>query len=326
MKIKSMSAIVYALILAIGLTGCQKEISTLDSNMSITSTNDSVEEASHDDFSDEHLSVCDTCVLDKSKNDEYEAIEESNQSNSENQLDDKVESSNKVDNVEKVEANSTSISNNNSSNNDKNTNASTTNQNTNSQSSSAQTANIQTSNTQTAPNQVTNSEIDYRSKIRVDGDVSADRLSLLNTELNKIPKNLINKFFSVGGTIVLTSYDIGSHYFPEKGFGKLMELHDGGNQVLYINSREDAIQKGTPHGFGHVLDSLTGWSFNSETFLSIFEKEKNTFKTYDGRDYFKNNEREFFAELFHNYLKSPSTAKNSAPEGYAYVVNKLNSL
>lgn len=170
-------------------------------------------------------------------------------------------------------------------------------------------------------------EIDYRNVIQIDGQVSENLISLLNYELNKVPSNVIEKFLAIGGKIILTSYDIATTYYNDYSIGSLMELHDGRQQILYISAREKAIKQGAVHGMGHVLDSITGWnSFKSSNFLNIYHEEKHTLQTEDGGTYHKTNEREFFAEVFYQFLLNPDRTIKSAPQAVKFINNLVNTL
>ncbi len=169
--------------------------------------------------------------------------------------------------------------------------------------------------------------IDYRNYIQVDGSVSDNLISLLNDELNKVPNSVIEEFLSIGGKIILTSHDIATTYYNDYSIGSLMELHDGRQQILYISAREKAIKEGATHGMGHVLDSITGWnSFKNRNFLDIYHKEQHTLQTEDGSTYHKGNEREFFAEVFYQYLINPDRTANSAPQAVKFINNLVHSI
>ena len=59
---------------------------------------------------------------------------------------------------------------------------------------------------------IDNTKINYKNKIQIDGSVSEDLKNLLNDELNKVPKSILNKYFNIGGRIILTSHDIATTY------------------------------------------------------------------------------------------------------------------
>lgn len=169
--------------------------------------------------------------------------------------------------------------------------------------------------------------IDYRSVIQIDGQVSENLITLLNQELNKVPSNVIEKFLAIGGKIILTSYDIATTYYNDYSIGSLMELHDGRKQILYVSAREKAIREGAIHGMGHVLDSITGWnSFKNNEFLNIYHEEQHTLQTEGGGTYHKTNEREFFAEVFYQYLLNPDRTTKSAPQAVKFINNLVNTL
>lgn len=174
---------------------------------------------------------------------------------------------------------------------------------------------------------VVNNKINYKDKIKIDGSVSEELIELLNDELNKIPSSIMNKYFDIGGKIILTSYDIATTYYNDYAIGSLMELHDARQQILYISARSKAIKQGAIHGMGHAFDSITGWtSYKTNEFINIFNEEKNTIKTVDGGNYHKTNEREYFAEAFYSFIVSPSTTRSSAPKTVSFLENLMSKL
>lgn len=172
-----------------------------------------------------------------------------------------------------------------------------------------------------------NEKIDYKNKIRVDGNVSSDLINLLNDELNKVPKNIMDKYLNMGGKIILTSHDIATTYYNDYVIGSLMELYDARQQILYVSARSNAIKRGAVHGVGHIVDHISGWkSYKTNTFVNIYNEEKNKFKPVSGGKYHTTNEREFFAEIFYNLIKSPSTVKSTSPKASSFMIDIIKGI
>ena len=93
-----------------------------------------------------------------------------------------------------------------------------------------------------------------------------------------------------------------------------------------MSNSEYAIDYALVHEFGHVLDSLTGWDSMKADFKNIFNKEKDTLDVYSIDEHYKSNEREFFAEVFQEYIINPDSCESSAPEAFQFIKNKINEI
>lgn len=166
----------------------------------------------------------------------------------------------------------------------------------------------------------------YDEFIKIDGSVNDNIILYLKNKLNLIPDNILSAYFNNGGTILLTSKNISKTYYSEHDFGKIVGLHDATKNIVYISNSEYAIDYALIHEFGHVLDSLTDWDSMKDDFKNIFNIEKDTLEVYSIDGHYKSNEREFFAEVFQEYIINPETCKNSAPKAFKFIENKINEI
>lgn len=166
---------------------------------------------------------------------------------------------------------------------------------------------------------------DYKEYIESDGDINDLTIDYLNEKLNMIPKPLLDKYFNNGGKILITDKNIATTYYDKYNFGNVIGIHDATKNVIYISNSEYAIDNALIHEFGHVLDNMSGWKSMDEYFYQIFEKEKDTFDVYSVDNHYKKNEREFFAEVFQQYILDPESCKSSAPMSYDFVEVMIKS-
>ena len=166
----------------------------------------------------------------------------------------------------------------------------------------------------------------YDEFIKVEGSVDDNIVIYLKKKLNLIPDNILSSYFDKGGTILLTSKNISETYYSKYDFGEIVGLHDANKNVVYMSNSEYAIDYALVHEFGHVLDSLTGWDSMKADFKNIFNKEKDTLDVYSIDEHYKSNEREFFAEVFQEYIINPDSCESSAPEAFQFIKNKINEI
>lgn len=169
-------------------------------------------------------------------------------------------------------------------------------------------------------------KIKYKDYIVEEGTIDENIIQYLDSKLQLIPENLVLKYFEQGGRILITDKDISNTYYKDYNFGRVIGMHDARKNIVYISNSEYAIDNALIHEFGHVLDSLTDWSSMKGTFSDIFYTEKDTFEVYSVDNHYKTNEREFFAEVFQQFILEPDSCKSSAPQSYEFIKNKLNEL
>lgn len=202
---------------------------------------------------------------------------------------------------------------------------------TNANSDKNQAINAQNNNNDTSTQQDVSSvyeevEIKYKDYIIEEGEIDENIVQYLDSKLQLIPENLVLKYFEQGGRILITDKDISNTYYKDYNFGNVIGIHDARKNIVYISDSEYAIDNALIHEFGHVLDSLTNWGSMKETFSDIFYTEKDTFEVYSVDNHYKTNEREFFAEVFQQFILEPDSCKSSAPQSYNFIKNKISEL
>lgn len=166
----------------------------------------------------------------------------------------------------------------------------------------------------------------YNNYIELDGNVNKKVLNYLKNKLILIPEPILYSYFESGGKIIITDKDISKTYYSGDNLGKILGLHDNRKNIVYISDTEYAIDYSLVHEFGHVLDSKTDWSSMKDEFLNIFSEEKEMLEVYSIDNHYKSNEREFFAEVFQEYIINPEKCKETAPKAFEFVKNKINEL
>lgn len=166
----------------------------------------------------------------------------------------------------------------------------------------------------------------YSDYIKTEGNIDNDLISYLDLKLQCIPEKLLSSYFNQGGTILLTDKDISKTYYSDYNFGNTIGIHDARKNIIFISNSKYAIDNALIHEFGHVLDSLSNWDSMEKYFLNVFEKEKDSFKVKSVDNHYKLNEREFFAEVFQEYILNPDTCESSAPQAFEFVNKKIKSL
>ena len=166
----------------------------------------------------------------------------------------------------------------------------------------------------------------YDNYIKTDGDIDKEILNYLKNKLILIPDSILHSYFNSGGSIIITDKNIAETYYNDYNIGKIVGLHDNRKNVIYISNTEYAIDYSLVHEFGHVLDSMTNWDSMKEDFKNIFSEEKEKLEVYSVDNHYKTNEREFFAEVFQEYIISPEKCKQTAPKAFEFIKNKINEL
>lgn len=170
------------------------------------------------------------------------------------------------------------------------------------------------------------SKYEYKEYIDTEGDIKRDLLEYLEFKLDLIPDKILSLYFEQQGRILITDKDISQVYYSEYDWGNVVGIHDSIKNIIYISNSKYAIDYALIHEFGHVLDNLTGWSSMEDDFVNIFNKEKETFNVDSVDEHYKENEREFFAEVFQEYIINPEKCKKSAPYAFDFIDKKLKSL
>lgn len=154
------------------------------------------------------------------------------------------------------------------------------------------------------------------------GNVDIYYLNMLNKELNKLPKSVLNSFKRNGWHIYVTNENIAKTVFNGR-YKSVQGVTIYKDQVILIEAREAAIKESTIHEFGHYVDYITGFETDEKKFEKIYDEEVETFKSRIINSSCVRDEQEFFAETLYYMYKNPSKC---TPQALEFVKNKLNTL
>lgn len=168
--------------------------------------------------------------------------------------------------------------------------------------------------------------ISYKYAIETEGNIDEELISYLDTKLQLLPQSLLEGYFNNDGKILITDKNISKTYYKEYNFGNIIGLHDARKNIIYMSNSKYAVDNALIHEFGHVLDSLCKWDSMNNEFTEIYNTEKDTFKVKSVDGHYKTNQREFFAEVFQEYILRSDICKSSAPRASEFIKNKIESL
>lgn len=154
------------------------------------------------------------------------------------------------------------------------------------------------------------------------GNISIENLNLLNSELNKLPKSLLNTFVNSGWNIYVTDEDINNNYFGGR-FYKVQGATVYTEKNILITNTEKSIKEATIHEFGHFVDYNFDVTSDDEEFHRIYNEEIYEFMGRISNTECVSNEKEYFAESFYYmYIDSSKVM----PQTYNYLSNIINQL
>ena len=138
----------------------------------------------------------------------------------------------------------------------------------------------------------------------IKGNVDITYLNMLNNELNKLPKYLLDSFVRLGWHIYVTDENIAKTYFGSK-YSSVQGVTIYNDKVILIEKRNVAIKESTIHEFGHFVDYVTGFDSDTKYFKNIYEEEAQLFKSKISNSSCVRDEQELFAEGFFYLFKNP---------------------
>lgn len=160
---------------------------------------------------------------------------------------------------------------------------------------------------------------------KADGNVSSDKLSLADSELNLVPSNIVNAAIANGWKFYVTSKDIASNYYngdASQYWGKIVALTRWGEKEVFIYQNNIKTSgRSVLHEMGHVLDCMSGTATNSEEFDSIYNAEKGKYVGYTGDTNPDRivNKKEYFASSFMQYILNNAGIRANAPQTYNFI-------
>lgn len=143
-------------------------------------------------------------------------------------------------------------------------------------------------------------------------------LNLLNTELNKLPRNVTDKFVKSGWHIYVTDENLSEKYFANK-YNKVQGLTNYDKKTILIANNQRYIKESTIHEVGHFIDYYYGYISYEDDWIKIYNEEKDSFKKNITNSSCVRNSREFFAETVYYIYIDPSKC---TPKAKKYI-NKL---
>ena len=143
--------------------------------------------------------------------------------------------------------------------------------------------------------------------------------SVLQSYIDKVPKNILDAIQGIGYTIELVK-DPGKEY----GYRNICGLTCTDEKRILIKASKSKFRRAVVHEIGHAYDDYLGWVSGSEEFKKIYKAEKNKFKVHDYiSTHYLDNEREYFAEAFQEYIYYPKKLKVNTPETYKFMTELI---
>ncbi len=152
--------------------------------------------------------------------------------------------------------------------------------------------------------------------------VPLEILQTAESEINKLPPNVVNAFSSNGWTINITNENIASKYFGGAYSNVLGATKTDSKQII-IQNKKSCVRESVVHEMGHFVDWYFDFPSLSDEFWEIYNQEVDTFKSRISNSSSVRNEMEFFAHTFYYLIKDPSKC---TPMATQYVQNYINNI
>ena len=152
-------------------------------------------------------------------------------------------------------------------------------------------------------------------------------LSKLESNYNKVPQNVRDKFESDGWSIICTSQKLGIMFYSDSSLS-VQAVTDQLNRKIWVEGR-DAAMSSVIHEIGHYIDisSSSSWLSSEQEFFDIFEEEVESFRSVVNTH--ANNTKttfEYFAEAYEVSIEHPDLILKYCPKTYEYVMRCSNAL
>lgn len=119
----------------------------------------------------------------------------------------------------------------------------------------------------------------------------------LVSQINMVPKYIINCYAEQNGVIIITNGDL-RYRKPEENMKENTRVYgvlSCADNVMYIYNNDEVLETYTViHEFGHYTDKLHNWISSKHKFKTIYKSEKDIIET----EALIDSEREIFAEAF----------------------------
>ncbi len=154
------------------------------------------------------------------------------------------------------------------------------------------------------------SELDPKEyPITIEGTISVDILNSFLYYWDLIPDSIQDGFYQNGWELVVTTKTIRGNYYFGDTAGNIVGVCVYDDKTIYIYAYAQAII--LVHEMGHYFDYINSFISGKETFLEIYNTEKDTFVGLGTSltSYGVSSVREFFAEIFMNVICFKKEAK-----------------
>lgn len=155
-----------------------------------------------------------------------------------------------------------------------------------------------------------------------DGKVDSKYINNVNSQLKKVPANVMNSFNKNGWNLYVTDKNLASTFFSNI-YSSVRGVTIYRMKTIYIEDRAIAVKTAPLHELGHYVDYANGMPSYNKEFKSIYKEEVNTFKSRIPNSGSVRDEQEFFASTFYYIFNDPSKC---TPKAKDYVQNYISRL
>ena len=169
----------------------------------------------------------------------------------------------------------------------------------------------------------TNPEIFTSSQLNIKKEQDKYTKTLKET-LITVPTNILNSFYKDNWSIILSDENLGKKYFNSPTY-RVLAVTDSEHNLIEIEKNIKSIKSSTLHEIGHYIAHKTGRADKTDTFSSIYKKERNKFKSHEsGTSYSNQSPQEYFAEAFQEIILYPEEMAQQIPLTYKYIINLIS--
>ncbi len=147
-------------------------------------------------------------------------------------------------------------------------------------------------------------------------------LKTAESEISRLPQNVLNSFINDGWTINITNDNIASKYFGGS-YSNVMGATKMDSKQIIIQNKKSCVQASIIHEMGHFIDNYFDYPSLSDEFWEIYNSEIDTFRSRIPNSSAIRDELEFFAHTFYYSVKDPSKC---TPMALQFVENYVNNM
>lgn len=153
-------------------------------------------------------------------------------------------------------------------------------------------------------------------------NATSDILKTAESEISRLPQNVLNSFINDGWTINITNDNIASKYFGGS-YSNVMGATKMDAKQIIIQNKKSCVQASIIHEMGHFIDNYFDYPSLSDEFWEIYNSEIDTFRSRIPNSSAIRDELEFFAHTFYYSVKDPSKC---TPMALQFVENYVNNM